>query len=315
MADSANESPRRSQEELSGQANDLSPSTYASPESVSSPEHDEGKEHARERQENDNSPNRMAESSGYRSSPEKHSQSRRIESQLSRRSQKRSHTPIAAVSYPPRVDGLTVADFLDPSQPLVKSSIPLTKPKGPSFVEDTTAKERKQRHAEKKMHSAITSAQINSQRMNERKFLKAQYEFEREKLLAERSIYHKERTHQWSQRLSASPLGVDLVADHERIDEENYIREREELRRRAAAERKKQRIKRAIIVKALSEVPLLEKARKEKRALVEGEKREKALRDVQRVEAIQERKIKDQDLMAKERQAKLDQRIMTSAKH
>eukprot|EP00455_Lapot_gusevi_P014437 TRINITY_DN1720_c0_g2_i4.p1 TRINITY_DN1720_c0_g2~~TRINITY_DN1720_c0_g2_i4.p1 ORF type:complete len:235 (-),score=35.43 TRINITY_DN1720_c0_g2_i4:279-953(-) len=205
------------------------------------------------------------------------------------------------------------ADFLDPSKPLVKSTLPLTKPRGPSFAEESSSDARKQVHSEKRMQTAIMSSQILAQRNNERKYLKAQYEFEREKKIAERAIYHKERCMQWTQRLTANPLGVDLVADNERIEEEAYIREKEEKHRKSVAEKRKQRIKRAIIVKALAEVPLLEKARKEKRDLVEGEKREKALRDVQRVEAIQQRKLLDQELMARERQAKLDQRMMSSA--
>jgi hypothetical protein len=220
---------------------------------------------------------------------------------------------VASISYPARQEGLTVADFLDPSKPLVKSTLPLTKPRGPSFAEESSADARKQVHSEKRMQTAIMSSQILAQRNNERKYLKAQYEFEREKKIAERAIYHKERCMQWTQRLTANPLGVDLVADNERVEEEAYIREKEERHRKSVAEKRKQRIKRAIIVKALAEVPLLEKARKEKRELVEGEKREKALRDVQRVEAIQQRKLLDQELMARERQAKLDQRMMSSA--
>jgi hypothetical protein len=223
-----------------------------------------------------------------------------------------AHTPIAAIRYPPRQEGLTVADFLDASKPLVKSSAPLTRPKGPSFVEESNAEKRRQRQAEQKMQAAMETAQINSQRVNERKYLKAQYEFEREKQLAERTIYHKERVTQWAHRFGASPLGVDLVADNERIEEESYVREMEEKRRKAAAERKKQKIKRAIIVKALAEVPLLEEARRQKRELVEEEKRDKALRDVQRVEAVQDKKLRDQELLSKERQAKLDQRIMAN---
>ncbi|CUE73795.1 Hypothetical protein, putative [Bodo saltans] len=229
-------------------------------------------------------------------------------------SSQRNRPPlVASISYPARQEGLTVADFLDPSKPLVKSTLPLTKPRGPSFAEESSSDARKQVHSEKRMQTAIMSSQILAQRNNERKYLKAQYEFEREKKIAERAIYHKERCMQWTQRLTANPLGVDLVADNERIEEEAYIREKEEKHRKSVAEKRKQRIKRAIIVKALAEVPLLEKARKEKRDLVEGEKREKALRDVQRVEAIQQRKLLDQELMARERQAKLDQRMMSSA--
>lgn len=221
------------------------------------------------------------------------------------------YPPVATVSYPAR-EPMSVADFLDPSKPLVKSTMPLTKPKGPSFVDDETADERRLRRAQQKMRNAVASSQISGQRVNERKYLKAQYEFEREKKLAERAIYHRERCAQWSQKLGASPLAVDLVADNERIEEEAYVREREEHRRRVLAEKKKRQIKNEIIVKALAEVPLLEEARRQKREMLDEERRHRALRDVQRVEVVQERKLRDTDLMTKERQAKLDQRIMGS---
>lgn len=223
------------------------------------------------------------------------------------------HPPIATISYPPRDPNLTVADFLDPSKPLVKSTLPLTKPKGPSFVEETTADQRRLQRAEHKMHSAIKTTNLNAQRLNERRYLKAQYEFEREKKLAEKAIYHRERTSLWSQRLAASPLAVDLVADNERIEEEAFVREREERHRRLLAEKKKRRIKNEIIVKALAEVPLLEEARRQKREMLDEERREKALRDVQRVEAIQERKQRDIEQLQHERQSKLDQRVMGSS--
>jgi len=230
--------------------------------------------------------------------------------QLPRRARKQP--TIASVKYPPRAEGLTVIDFLDTSKALVKSGQPLTRPKGPSFVEETDSAERQERHSESKLRTALYAAQVNSQRTNERKYLKAQYEFEREKLLAERSIYHKERTNQWAKRLQASPLAVDLVADNERIEEEAFVRLREERRHRALAEKKRQRIKRAIIVKALSEVPLLEEARKQKRELYEDERREKAIRDVQRVEAVQNRKLREQDELHQERRIKVDQRVMST---
>jgi hypothetical protein len=224
---------------------------------------------------------------------------------------KTTYPPIASVSYPKRQGNLSVADFLDPSKPLVKSTQPLTKPKGPSFVSEDAAESRKHQRVEQKVLNAMQSSTISGQRVNERKYIKAQYEFEREKQLAEKAIYHRERVSEWSQRLSANPLAVDLVADNERIEEEAYVRQREERRAKLMAEKKKRKIKNEIIVKALAEVPLLEEARRQKRELFEEERREKAIRDVQRVEAIQERKLRDSSLMHKERQAKLDQRIMS----
>lgn len=218
---------------------------------------------------------------------------------------------VATVSYPGERQ-VAVADILDPTKPLVKSNKPLTRPLGPSFVEDSTAEERRQRRLRQKASSTERTASISEQRDNERRYLKAQQEFEREKRLAERAIYHRERVSQWSTRLGASPLGVDLVADHERIDEEAFVRQREEKRRQALAEKRKRRIKNEIIVKALAEVPLLEEARRQKREMLEEERREKAQRDVQRVEAIQARKLRDMALMKEERQAKLDQRLMNA---
>jgi len=220
--------------------------------------------------------------------------------------------PIGSVTYPSIRKGLAVSDFLDPSKPLVKSTVSLTRPKGPRFVEDEELEKRRQARNERKILNSMNTGKINGQRLNERKYLKAQYEFEREKRLAERTIYAKEKSGEWQQRLANSPFLVDLVADNERIEEEMFIRESEEKRRRRIAERKKKKIKNEIIVKALSEVPLLEEARRQKKQLFEDEKREKALRDVQRVESIQDKKIKDTDALVLERQAKLDQRIMAS---
>jgi hypothetical protein len=222
-----------------------------------------------------------------------------------------SHSAVATVSYPGERP-LDVADILDPTKPLVKSTKALTRPLGPSFVEESTADDRRQRRLRQKQSNADRTSAIAEQRNNERKYLKAQQEFEREKRLAERAIYHRERVSQWATRLGASPLGVDLVADHERIDEEAFVRQQEERRRRALAEKRKRRIKNEIIVKALAEVPLLEEARRQKRDMIEEERREKALRDVHRVEAIQSRKLRDMALLKEERQAKLDQRLMNA---
>lgn len=215
-----------------------------------------------------------------------------------------------ATSLPPidQQESMRIADYLDPSRPLVRSRKPLTKPVGPSFVEKKTADDRKYERAETKVLASNQTAELNRQRENERKYLKAQYEFEREKKLAERSIYQKERNQHWAQRLACSPLAVDLVADYERIEEENFIREKEEKRRAALAERKKRKIKNQIIVKALAEVPLLEEARRQKREMIEEEKRQKALRDVQRVEAIQDRKRNDLHMVSGSRSQRMDER-------
>eukprot|EP01062_Namystynia_karyoxenos_P075717 TRINITY_DN7335_c0_g1_i1.p2 TRINITY_DN7335_c0_g1~~TRINITY_DN7335_c0_g1_i1.p2 ORF type:complete len:261 (+),score=116.03 TRINITY_DN7335_c0_g1_i1:74-784(+) len=220
------------------------------------------------------------------------------------------YPPIGAVTYPPITPGLTVADFLDTSKPLLRSNKPPTKPAGPSFIDDTEQERRRLARTEKKVVNAVHTSKINGQRVNERRYLKAQYEFEREKRLAERTIYHKEKTHEWQLRLQNSPFLVDLAGDSERVEEEMYVREMEERRRQRKSELKKKKIKNEIIIKALSEVPVLEQARRQKKQLMEQEKRDRALRDVQRVEVIQEKKLLDTEKQSQKRLETLDERQM-----
>jgi hypothetical protein len=278
------------------------PAAAASPQKDPSPEDEE--KHQRAASHEQTSPSKQQHDDGSDpNSQSKIAQRKRLPA--------RHTSAVATVSYPGERH-VAVADILDPTKPLVKSTKPLTRPLGPTFVEELTAEERRQQRLRHKAASSERTMAISEQRNNERKYLKAQQEFEREKRLAERAIYHRERVSQWATRLGASPLGVDLVADHERIDEEAFVRQREERRRRALAEKRKRRIKNEIIVKALAEVPLLEEARRQKREMLEEERREKAQRDVQRVEAIQSRKLRDMSLMKEERQSKLDQRLMNA---
>mmetsp|Transcript_40874 Transcript_40874/g.41750 ORF Transcript_40874/g.41750 Transcript_40874/m.41750 type:complete len:218 (-) Transcript_40874:100-753(-) len=87
----------------------------------------------------------------------------------------------------------------------------------------------------------------------------------------------KERLKKWEKMTANSPFAVDLVAEDERIQEENRIRlmEEEEKIRRMNAQ--KEKAKNDIILKALSESADLEALRREKRAILEEEQRLKAL--------------------------------------
>eukprot|EP00758_Cryptobia_borreli_P001045 Tbor_TRINITY_DN1889_c0_g1::TRINITY_DN1889_c0_g1_i1::g.23008::m.23008 len=143
---------------------------------------------------------------------------------------------------------------LGPSNVLLHSKKPLTKPKGPSFVGECKVNQRKQACAETKVAISNKTAELTHQRENERKYLKAQYEFEREKNLAERVTYQKEIKNQWTQRLSSSPFAVNLVADKERIEEENTVRDYLERKQALAIQRKKRKLKNQIIRKALAEI-------------------------------------------------------------
>eukprot|EP00992_Anisonema_acinus_P005289 TRINITY_DN17839_c0_g1_i1.p1 TRINITY_DN17839_c0_g1~~TRINITY_DN17839_c0_g1_i1.p1 ORF type:complete len:225 (-),score=74.27 TRINITY_DN17839_c0_g1_i1:107-781(-) len=212
---------------------------------------------------------------------------------------------LATITYPP-LAVKSVTEMLDPSRPLVKSQLPLTRPKGPKFVNPSEAEKRKQERAYRKATTNDVTSKIYSQRLNERKFLKAQYEFDREKRIAEQTIYRKEKQDEWKNRYATSPFLVDLVADNERIDEEMTVRVQEERRKVLQQERKKKQVKNEIIVKALSEVPVLEQDREQKRERLEQERKMKAQADLAKVEALWDRKQRDIEEMVKERKLRLE---------
>ena len=74
-----------------------------------------------------------------------------------------------------------------------------------------------------------------------------------------------ERAQRWAQKTKASPFAVDLVAEDERIYEENQIRTRELEENKKKIQIRRQKIKNHIILKALSEFSDLEALRREKR--------------------------------------------------
>jgi hypothetical protein len=110
-------------------------------------------------------------------------------------------------------------------------------------------------------------------------------------LMYERRLQHEKlvqaardnRLHRWCVKTKNSPFAVNLVAEDERITEENTIRNREEEERRKMIETRKERAKNEIILKALSEFSDLEALRKEKRAILEEEQRLRALLALEKV--------------------------------
>ncbi|KAJ1424243.1 hypothetical protein B484DRAFT_451596 [Ochromonadaceae sp. CCMP2298] len=101
-----------------------------------------------------------------------------------------------------------------------------------------------------------------------------------EKLLA---FSREKRDHRWKDKTKHSPFAVNLVAEDERITEENTIRLKEENERRTKMESRKEKAKNEIILKALSEFSDLEALRREKRAIMEEEQRLKALLSLEKV--------------------------------
>lgn len=82
-----------------------------------------------------------------------------------------------------------------------------------------------------------------------------------------------------------SPFLVDLVAENERIDEENKVRRYRQTRKLKDMERKREEAKNAIILRALQEANELEALRREKRKILEEEKRLKAMIEIEKLNA------------------------------
>jgi hypothetical protein len=121
------------------------------------------------------------------------------------------------------------------------------------------------------------SARIMSKRFMERNEVKAKIMREREKVHRRLQRSKKKKENQWRRKMERSPFMVDLIAENERIDEENKVRLEEDSRRERMLHRRKEKIKNEIVLKALSEVSDLDALRREKRLIADEEKRLKAL--------------------------------------
>merc|ERR1719263_1775047 len=86
-------------------------------------------------------------------------------------------------------------------------------------------------------------------------------------------------------KLQRSPFAVDLVAENQRIDEENRVRDHVEQRRQRLMARRNREAHNAIFKRATAEMDELDQLRAEKRMLLENEKQLKALRDVEKSNA------------------------------
>ncbi len=82
-----------------------------------------------------------------------------------------------------------------------------------------------------------------------------------------------------------SPFLVDLVAENERIDEEFQVRKRLQVRKQRILTRKREEDKNNIILRALQEANEIEALRREKRDILEEEKRLKAMIEIEKLNA------------------------------
>lgn len=195
--------------------------------------------------------------------------------------------------------------MLDPSRPLVKSTKRPTRPVGPAFAEGTLTEERRREQQNRVLSEEARKTRLQEARENERRFLRAQFEFEREKRLAERIVYSREQAIAQRARMAKSPFLVDLAADHERIDEQAAIRRRDEQTRAARVQQAKVRFRNELLASATQETPLVEHARLQRRSQAADERRERALR---RLEVVDQR-YNDAQRQKAELRASVEQRV------
>jgi len=141
-------------------------------------------------------------------------------------------------------------------------------------------------------------------KINESQKILSRWHEQREKvkcdLLEERSAYLAriqnskiQKQQAWKAKLDKSPFMINLIAEAERIEEENKMRLAEASVIQSKTTKQKNRVKNDIILKALQESSDLEALRAEKRLIMEEERRLKALIGMEKAKAN-----KKQDLMA-----------------
>ena len=82
-----------------------------------------------------------------------------------------------------------------------------------------------------------------------------------------------------------SPFLVDLVAENERIDEEFQVRKKLQIRKQKILAKAREEDKNNIILRALQEGNEIEVLRREKRSILEEEKRLKAMIEIEKLNA------------------------------
>ena len=140
----------------------------------------------------------------------------------------------------------------------------------------------------------IMAKHIEAREAAKERLLRERRELREAKMLSKIKSQQK-----WRRKMTQSPYTVNLVAEHERIEEEVNARLAEEQMLERRFQKRRQQVKNDIILRALSEAQHLEQLREEKRLIAQEEKRLKALLDIER--AKQKRK---QDLMAAQKAEK-----------
>merc|ERR1719316_1783377 len=122
----------------------------------------------------------------------------------------------------------------------------------------------------------------------------------------------RERDERWTRKLQKSPFAVDLVAETQRIDEENRVRDHIDQRKQKLIQQRQREAHNAIFKRAVAESDELDLLRQEKRLLLEKEKQLKALRDVERSNARTAQILQERRRLQLEKQSR---RIQDVVKH
>lgn len=166
----------------------------------------------------------------------------------------------------------------------------------------TEERERLLRRLEMCAKAREESTKIMSIRFAQRDAVKNDMRRERQIFLEKLSTSQRDRDERWSRRLQRSPFAIDLVAENQRIDEENRVQRTVEQRRQRIMAQRNREAHNSIFKRATAEVDELDQLRTEKRLLLENERQLKALKDVEKSNArtaqiLQERRRR---LMEKE---------------
>jgi hypothetical protein len=94
-----------------------------------------------------------------------------------------------------------------------------------------------------------------------------------------------DREQRWVRKTTRSPFAVDLVAEDQRIEEENKVRTEIAQRKQKLLAVRHNEAHNAIFKRAVAESDELEVLRREKRVLLQNERQLKAMRDVERTNA------------------------------
>uniref|UniRef100_A0A7S1KTC3 Uncharacterized protein n=1 Tax=Percolomonas cosmopolitus TaxID=63605 RepID=A0A7S1KTC3_9EUKA len=137
------------------------------------------------------------------------------------------------------------------SRPRTSSQAALTTaPSSPQFI----TQEQKQERIQKKIQQSMQkSAKMSVYRLMQRRLLKEDYELNREQKRQEDLAYKHKQVRKWKKKLKKSPFAVDLLADSERVEEENRIRRIMAKKKKRMETKRLEQLKQNLLMNALLE--------------------------------------------------------------